>query len=597
MKDFEIKDGKLVRYSGADAHVTVPDGVTYIGERVFYKNETLESVILPQGLKSIGNEAFFGCRRLRSIQLPENVSFHYKPFKGCEGLADEKGFVILQGTLCDYYGKDENVSVPQGVTTIDSSAFQGCESVVRVVLPEGVVEIDSDAFAACFNLAEVVFPETLNIIGWNAFWRCERLRRVTLREGLLRLDHEAFSKCNSLTEVVIPKDIGWIGRNVFSECANLTSVTVCDGVKEIPEGMFKDCPNLATVTLPESLCVIGEAAFSGCGSLTDFRLRESVKVLGFRSFNGCKGLADENGFVVFRNVLFSYEGTADDVRIPDGVRHIDEYAFRSGRFSRVTIPEGVEIIQSHAFFNCVNLAEISFPGSLREIKSDAFSDCRSLKYLTLPEGLQDVHDTALGGCKNLTGVILPQSTRSICELPFMGYEYINMPPIGVFKGSDNLQWVKVPMRLREAVHNRSMSFGVVGVTKTAVWPYAFSANDTSSNYADYLEKEDWASYDAELVNNGPVYTYKHTARLLGALGRLIHPFGLTGENRAWYTSFLIGNAAEVIALAEAMACPELVRAMYACGIINRENREPLQKLLAASSVPGFQELADKEVRS
>ena len=597
MKDFEIKDGKLVRYSGADAHVTVPDGVTCIGERVFYKNETLESVILPQGLKSIGNEAFFGCRRLRSIQLPENVSFHYKPFKGCEGLADEKGFVILQGTLCDYYGKDENVSVPQGVTTIDSSAFQGCESVVRVVLPEGVVEIDSDAFAACFNLAEVVFPETLNIIGWNAFWRCERLRRVTLREGLLRLDHGAFTKCNGLTDVVIPKDIEWIGDNVFSECANLTSVTVSEGVKKIPEGMFRDCRKLASVSLPESLSAIGEAAFSGCVSLTDFRLPESVEFLGYESFHGCKGLADENGFVVFRNVLFSYVGTADDVRIPDGVRYIDEYAFKYGKISRVTIPEGVERIQNRAFYCCENLTEISFPGSLREIRSGAFSGCRSLKYLTLPEGLLDVYDEALGECKNLTGVILPESTRSICELPFRGYEYITMPPIGVFKGSDNLQWVKVPMPLRDSVHTKNMSYGVVGVTKTAVWPYAYSANEKSSNYEDYYVKTDWASYDAELVNNGPVYTYKHSARLLGALGRLMAPFGLTEENRAWYLSFLTGNAAEVIALAEAMACPELVRAMYTCGVINGENREPLQKLLAASSVPGFKELAAEEVRS
>ena len=36
MKDFDIKDGVLVKYTGNEEHVAIPDSVTSIGENVFY---------------------------------------------------------------------------------------------------------------------------------------------------------------------------------------------------------------------------------------------------------------------------------------------------------------------------------------------------------------------------------------------------------------------------------------------------------------------------------------------------------------------------------------------------------------------------------
>lgn len=57
VEDFEIKDGVLVRYNGNDSDVTIPEGVTEIGNLAFCMTG-VENVIIPDGVKRIGGGAF-----------------------------------------------------------------------------------------------------------------------------------------------------------------------------------------------------------------------------------------------------------------------------------------------------------------------------------------------------------------------------------------------------------------------------------------------------------------------------------------------------------------------------------------------------------
>ena len=48
--DFVIENGVLTAYTGTDANVVIPEGVTKIGDRVFSENTTITNVSLPSTL-------------------------------------------------------------------------------------------------------------------------------------------------------------------------------------------------------------------------------------------------------------------------------------------------------------------------------------------------------------------------------------------------------------------------------------------------------------------------------------------------------------------------------------------------------------------
>lgn len=70
---FQIENGCLKKYTGTDAEVVVPDGITRIGETVFDECRNLVNVCLPESVTRIGRGAFYQCSRLEKIVLPEGL--------------------------------------------------------------------------------------------------------------------------------------------------------------------------------------------------------------------------------------------------------------------------------------------------------------------------------------------------------------------------------------------------------------------------------------------------------------------------------------------------------------------------------------------
>ena len=103
----------IIKYKGKDRNVVVPrenDGksVTSIGKKAFKKEffmcDDLMSITLPAGLTSIGEEAFFDCSGLTSITLPDGLtSIGRSAFEGCSGLT--------------------SITLPDSVTSIGICAF------------------------------------------------------------------------------------------------------------------------------------------------------------------------------------------------------------------------------------------------------------------------------------------------------------------------------------------------------------------------------------------------------------------------------------------------------------------------------------------
>ncbi len=87
-QDFVIENGVLRDYKGPGGDVTIPEGVTKIGNWAFYGCTGLTSVTIPEGVTKIGESAFEGCTGLTSVTLPKSIKeIESGAFAACSKLA------------------------------------------------------------------------------------------------------------------------------------------------------------------------------------------------------------------------------------------------------------------------------------------------------------------------------------------------------------------------------------------------------------------------------------------------------------------------------------------------------------------------------
>ncbi|MBQ7912195.1 MAG: leucine-rich repeat domain-containing protein [Clostridia bacterium] len=180
--DFEIV---LTKYNGNDAHVVVPDCVTYIGGYAFAGNRNLTTLIVSDHVKDIAYTAFWDCDNLERIKIGKGLEKFSDVgligdcanFKGFEVDEENKHFKAINGDLytkdgdflCYAIGKkEESFTVPFGMRKIGPWAFNSCQYLRSVTIPEGVEEIGECAFGFT-SLKEVVLPKSLNEIGEDIF--------------------------------------------------------------------------------------------------------------------------------------------------------------------------------------------------------------------------------------------------------------------------------------------------------------------------------------------------------------------------------------------------------------------------------------------
>ena len=131
--------------------VTLPAGVTSIGNNIFYDCSSLKSVTIPNGVTSISNSAFYNCTGLESVTIPESVTcFFGYAFYNCSSL--------------------KSITIPEGVKAISNNAFQKCSSLTSVTIPKKVTSIGNSAFYSCSNLKEITFEGNAPSIETNAFY-------------------------------------------------------------------------------------------------------------------------------------------------------------------------------------------------------------------------------------------------------------------------------------------------------------------------------------------------------------------------------------------------------------------------------------------
>ena len=244
----------------------------------------------------------------------------------------------------------------------------------------------------------VVVPDGVTVIGKQAFGGCRTLHSVTLPDSVTRIEEAAFAQCWRLTDVRLPAGLTYIGPSAFASCGNL----------QITE-------------LPESVTEIGAWAFENCVCLQVKRIPDGVKKIGEGAFRRCKRMQGGDGFVIVRDVLYSYHGKSHRVVVPDHITALGAQSFeRHVELTEVVLPEGLTRIGDSAFFMCENLAHIRLPDSVAEIGERAFAECAALREMYFPAALACIGASAFSRCVQLKEVRLPYGVVEIGAEAFAG---------------------------------------------------------------------------------------------------------------------------------------------------------------------------------
>ena len=160
-----------------------------------------------------------------------------------------------------------SVSLPEGLTSIGSSAFSSCSSLTSITLPNSVTSIGYEAFYGCSSLTSINIPNSVTSIGERAFYNCSSLTYITLPNSVTSIGDNAFYRCSSLTSITLPNSVTSIGYRAFYGCSSLTSVSLGNSVTRIGGYAFSGC-SLTSITIPNSVTSIGNSAFSSCAQVT-----------------------------------------------------------------------------------------------------------------------------------------------------------------------------------------------------------------------------------------------------------------------------------------------------------------------------------------
>lgn len=315
----------------------------------------------------------------------------WKNFKHIVEIDDDevfKGMVFTEKTI-------EGVELAYMVTDVDKKE---CGLVAsnndvkgKVTIPSSangftVRSIGEDVFYSFNNdraLTEVVIPNTIQTVGKQAFFYCEDMV-ATIPSSVTCLDDEAFDNCKKITADDL-SNVTTFGRYALCSCEKIENIKLGSSVKIIGEWAFFGT-GITNITIPKTVESIGKAVLGRCEKLQSIKVEEGNPY--YDSRYNCNGI-----FVKATNTLlagcmntmipeetetleyeaFYYHSQMKEIKLPDNLKTIADYAFKGTGLSTITIPESVDSIGTSAFSECANLT--SFKVKSKEpirIKEDVF---------------------------------------------------------------------------------------------------------------------------------------------------------------------------------------------------------------------------------
>ena len=465
--------------------IDLPSGLASIAGSCFANCYDLEQLLIPASVRSIGDCAFQYCSELRDLIVDADNQFYesdngalydksketilfwpkQKPIVIPDGVRDIRPYVFY-GNFASQ-GQLLSLALPSSVTNVGQCAFQYCY-LNEITLNEGLVSIDDGAFQDNHELRAIVIPSTVKRMGNTVFGWCSNLSAVFF-EGNAPEELGFFLydvTPDGLTTFVRPGSTGWRAQDdaelpdtwpprdqwgngspraihewtTYPDICWLVRFDIGEGAirsgggdleQVVKDGQAAIAPELATKSNYEF--VGWDKPFSCVSNLMEIAAiyKKDGKLMDGKNYTEKVGGYTWTFSVVGGEATIIHYGQSnyDGSYYEDGLNAVAPKP--QGELDIPAFLGGCPVIGVgyRALYDCDALTSVKFAASVRNVGSAVCSSCDALQSIELSSGVTNIGCEAFSSCA-VSGIDLPQGLVSVEERAFaycLSLEQVQIP--------------------------------------------------------------------------------------------------------------------------------------------------------------------------
>ena len=276
---WEVDSGNPLSNNVNCVFVSVDDGITSIGDYLFYNCDYLYDVYIPATVTSIGDYAFHDCQKIKRVWYDGTKSqlTNITKSTGNSELLNAPSFYQTTGK-CGTNISYRFSPITQVLTIDGTGAMQNYASssaqpwaayrdkISALVISDGITSIGDYAFAS-LPITTLTTPATTTKIGKYAFAFCTDLENITVNGTNCVIEEKAFTDGSGKVDKITLNGVKSVGTYAFFD---VWSNSIDLGtVEEIGYAAFDYNEKVTSIEVPETCKSVDEAAFNACKKLTD----------------------------------------------------------------------------------------------------------------------------------------------------------------------------------------------------------------------------------------------------------------------------------------------------------------------------------------
>lgn len=262
----------------------------------------------------------------------------------------------------------ENVTLPEGMTTIPIGAFKQCFSLKKVVLPSSIETIGDNAFDSDVNL-DIDFTKLTNLtsIGSRAF-SIINANGGNDAEGGYDTKYKDEIKDGGIKNIILPESVKTIGSGAFFGQRNVKKIVIPESVTSIQGQAFQMIPALEELEVYASLDKVSGSSFNEVfwsNTRNDSTITGKLKKIILGENYSATG---KIGSALFYGLDF------DEIDIQmNNIQNLGSSMFmKNKKLKSFTVPKTVKVINQAAFYETTALKDITIPKNVQTIDVEAF---------------------------------------------------------------------------------------------------------------------------------------------------------------------------------------------------------------------------------